>query len=162
MAWQHGLNRWQVVSGEWRVVSGEWRVVSGEGTVGLVRSANHGPNQLAWGRRRDVRREVPPGPPSAHPSDGAQAWLEDSGPTPIAELEREGDLARLAEALAALPGDQRRAVEMHHLQGLPFAEVAARMGRSKASVAGLGESTAAFFDDLKCEGEAGRVLMLVY
>jgi uncharacterized protein (DUF1501 family) len=51
---------------------------------------------------------------------------------------------------------------MHHLQGLPFAEVAARMARSKASVAGLGESTAAFFDDLKCEGETGRVLMLVY
>jgi RNA polymerase sigma-70 factor (ECF subfamily) len=88
-------------------------------------------------RRRDVRREAIPGPPSAPPSVGVLAWLEDPGPAPGAELEREGDLARLAAALAALPGDQRRAVEMHHLEGLPFAEVAARMGRSKASVAGL-------------------------
>jgi RNA polymerase sigma-70 factor, ECF subfamily len=88
-------------------------------------------------RRRDVRREAPSGPPSAHPSGGALAWLKDPGPAPGEELELEGDLARLAEALAALPEDQRRAVEMHHLQGLPFAEVATGMGRSKASVAGL-------------------------
>ena len=88
-------------------------------------------------RRRDVRRETPPGSPLSEPSGGALAWLEDPGPAPGAGLEREGDLARLAAALAALPADQRRAVEMHHLEGLPFAEVAARMGRSKASVAGL-------------------------
>jgi RNA polymerase sigma-70 factor, ECF subfamily len=88
-------------------------------------------------RRRDVRREASPGPPSSQPSGGALGWLEDPGPAPGAALEREGDLARLTAALAALPVDQRRAVEMHHLEGLPFAEVAARMGRSKASVAGL-------------------------
>jgi RNA polymerase sigma-70 factor, ECF subfamily len=88
-------------------------------------------------RRRDVRREAPPGPPSAPSSGGILACLEHPGPAPGEELEREEGLASLAEVLASLPGDQRRAVEMHHLQGLPFAEVAARMGRSKASVAGL-------------------------
>jgi RNA polymerase sigma-70 factor (ECF subfamily) len=33
--------------------------------------------------------------------------------------------------------DQRQAVELHHLKGQPLAEVSRRMGRSKASVAGL-------------------------
>jgi RNA polymerase sigma-70 factor, ECF subfamily len=47
------------------------------------------------------------------------------------------ELTRLAEALAVLPDDQRRAVEMHHLEGLPFAEIAVRMSRSKTSVAEL-------------------------
>ena len=36
-----------------------------------------------------------------------------------------------------LPEDQRRAVELHHLQALPSAEVAELLGRSEASVAGL-------------------------
>jgi RNA polymerase sigma-70 factor (ECF subfamily) len=36
-----------------------------------------------------------------------------------------------------LPDDQREAIEMHHLQGMPLAQVADAMGRSKPSVAGL-------------------------
>ncbi len=53
------------------------------------------------------------------------------------QVDHDEDLMRLAEALAALPDDQRRAVEMHHLEELSFAEIAARLGRSKTSVAGL-------------------------
>jgi RNA polymerase sigma-70 factor, ECF subfamily len=36
-----------------------------------------------------------------------------------------------------LPNEQRQAVELHHLQALPLAQVSRRMGRSKRSIAGL-------------------------
>jgi RNA polymerase sigma-70 factor (ECF subfamily) len=44
---------------------------------------------------------------------------------------------RLSAALALLPDDQRRAVELHHLRGLPSPEVARLMERTPRSVAGL-------------------------
>jgi RNA polymerase sigma-70 factor (ECF subfamily) len=44
---------------------------------------------------------------------------------------------RLAEALMALPEQQADAVSLHHLRGMPFDEVAAEMGKTRASVAGL-------------------------
>lgn len=53
-----------------------------------------------------------------------------------AALDRER-LARLADALAALPEDQRTAIELKHLQGLALAEICQRLNRSRASVAGL-------------------------
>jgi RNA polymerase sigma-70 factor (ECF subfamily) len=40
----------------------------------------------------------------------------------------------LADALAKLPGDYREAIVLRNLEGLPFADVAARMGRSVDSV----------------------------
>jgi RNA polymerase sigma-70 factor, ECF subfamily len=46
-------------------------------------------------------------------------------------------LVRLASALAELPADQRKAVELHHLKGWPLAEVAERMGQTKPAVMGL-------------------------
>ena len=50
---------------------------------------------------------------------------------------RSEELVRLAHALARLPEDQRRVVEWHHLKGLPIAETAQRMGRTRAAVVGL-------------------------
>ncbi len=46
-------------------------------------------------------------------------------------------LAGLATALAALPEDQRTAVELRYLHGLPVSGVAERMGRTTVSVTGL-------------------------
>jgi RNA polymerase sigma-70 factor (ECF subfamily) len=43
----------------------------------------------------------------------------------------------MIEALAALPENQRRAIELHHLEGLPLAEIAQQLGTTKAAVAGL-------------------------
>ena len=41
---------------------------------------------------------------------------------------------QLASALEQLPPDYRQVIILRHLEGLPFAEVAARMGRSVDSV----------------------------
>ena len=46
-------------------------------------------------------------------------------------------LVRLADAMEALPEDQRRTIELKHLQGLPLVEVARQMNRSVPAVAGL-------------------------
>ncbi len=51
-------------------------------------------------------------------------------------LRNEGAI-RLADALEALPNDQREAVELHHLAGHSVSEVAEQMARTKPAVAGL-------------------------
>ena len=51
-------------------------------------------------------------------------------------LARERD-DRLLEALGALPDDQGQALRLKHLEGLTVDEIAARMDRSPAGVAGL-------------------------
>ena len=57
--------------------------------------------------------------------------------SPSQRVVREEQLLHLAQALAELPDDQRRAVEMHHLQGCSLAEVSRLMSRSQEAVAGL-------------------------
>jgi RNA polymerase sigma-70 factor (ECF subfamily) len=57
--------------------------------------------------------------------------------TPSQRPMREERLARLFDALARLPEDQRQAVSLHYLDGLKSAEVGKIMGRTRPSVAGL-------------------------
>jgi RNA polymerase sigma-70 factor (ECF subfamily) len=66
-----------------------------------------------------------------------EAFLAAEQSSPSQRAVRNEELRRLADALAALPEDQRYAVERHHLHGAPLAEVAAEMGRTKPAVAGL-------------------------
>jgi RNA polymerase sigma-70 factor (ECF subfamily) len=63
--------------------------------------------------------------------------LQADSTSPDRRAERHERLLLLADALATLPDDQRTAVELRSLQELPVREVAARMHRSSAAVAGL-------------------------
>jgi RNA polymerase sigma-70 factor (ECF subfamily) len=66
-----------------------------------------------------------------------QLFLAADQTSPSRQVDRQERLLRLADALASLPDDQRRAVELKHLQGLPLVEVARQMSRSVPAVAGL-------------------------
>jgi RNA polymerase sigma-70 factor (ECF subfamily) len=66
-----------------------------------------------------------------------EGWLAAEGSSPPEQAARQEQLLRLAGALAGLPEDQRRAVELRHLRGGTVAEVAGQMGRSKEAVAKL-------------------------
>jgi RNA polymerase sigma-70 factor (ECF subfamily) len=70
-------------------------------------------------------------------SSRLQAWLAAEQPSPSNQAAQSEELTRLADSLAQLPAPQREAVTLHHLQGLTLAELAQRMERSEASVAGL-------------------------
>jgi RNA polymerase sigma-70 factor (ECF subfamily) len=66
-----------------------------------------------------------------------EAWLAAGDESPSQRAVRQEQLLQLAGALARLPEDQRVAVELHYLQEASVADIAARMDRSEASVAGL-------------------------
>ncbi len=57
--------------------------------------------------------------------------------SPSGRAVRGEELLRLAHAIARLPEDQRRVVELHYLKGLAVADVAAQVGRTRPSVVGL-------------------------
>ncbi|WP_216821098.1 sigma-70 family RNA polymerase sigma factor [Singulisphaera sp. GP187] len=66
-----------------------------------------------------------------------ETWLAVDQSSPSQQVLRQEQLVLLAEALAAMPEDQRQAVELHHLGGYSVADVGLQLGRSKAAVAGL-------------------------
>ncbi|HWG42434.1 MAG TPA: sigma-70 family RNA polymerase sigma factor [Gemmataceae bacterium] len=66
-----------------------------------------------------------------------EAWLAKNQESPDEQANRQEQLLRLAEALGQLPDDQRRVIELHHLQERLLADIAQDMGRTEAAVAGL-------------------------
>ena len=66
-----------------------------------------------------------------------EAFLAADQSSPSGRVQKHERLLRLADALEALPFDQRRAIEMKHLQGLPLVDVARQMSRTVPAVAGL-------------------------
>jgi RNA polymerase sigma-70 factor (ECF subfamily) len=100
-------------------------------------------NELAGALRkfateaRDLDRELSMQADLDRSSAQLRTWLAADQPSPSQCAIREEQLLRLAQALAELPTDQRRAVELHHLQGQPLAEVGRQMGRGQEAVVGL-------------------------
>ena len=86
---------------------------------------------------RDVKRERSLEQPLGGSSVRIEAWLAAEQSSPSQRAMREEEVTHLVAALAQLPDDQRTAVELHHLQGLPLAVVAARLNRTKGATAAL-------------------------
>jgi RNA polymerase sigma-70 factor (ECF subfamily) len=89
------------------------------------------------GRKRDVGREQSLDEAVRQSSEHLRVWLADGREPPEGEAAHNEELLWLAEGLAELPGDQREAVRLKHLHGLSVGEVARRMGKTAAAVAGL-------------------------
>jgi RNA polymerase sigma-70 factor (ECF subfamily) len=86
---------------------------------------------------RDVGRERSLQQALDESSARLEVFLAAEQPSPSQQAARQEDLLGLAEALARLPEDQRAAVELHHLEGLPLADTAAALGRTRGAVASL-------------------------
>jgi RNA polymerase sigma-70 factor (ECF subfamily) len=83
------------------------------------------------GRQQSLERDI------EQSSARLEAWLAADQTTPSEVLHRQEEVFSLARALAQLPDDQRTAIELHHIHEGSVAEIAARMDRTEASVAGL-------------------------
>jgi RNA polymerase sigma-70 factor (ECF subfamily) len=88
-------------------------------------------------QRRDIRREWSLDAAMDQSASRLERWLVSEQSTPSQRAIRQEELLWMAESLAQLPEAQRRAIEMHHLRGMPLAEIAAELGSTKAAVAGL-------------------------
>lgn len=86
-------------------------------------------------QKRDAGREVPLGNPGG---DSQHAAIIDllvaSMTTPTQALSRKGHELRLFEALSTLPQDQREALRLRYLEGLPSKEIAERLGKSDGAI----------------------------
>jgi RNA polymerase sigma-70 factor (ECF subfamily) len=87
--------------------------------------------------RRDARRERSLEADLEASSARLDAWLAAEQSSPSGRCQRQEQLEALAAALEGLPEEQRAVVVLKHCHGHPTLEIAAALGRSPASVAGL-------------------------
>jgi RNA polymerase sigma-70 factor (ECF subfamily) len=111
----------------------EWlawlRVILANALAAAARRFNTRAREL--GRERSLEAEL------ELSSSRLECLLAADQTSPSERAVRGEELLRLAGALARLPEDQRRVVELHHLKGLPVAEVARQVGRTRPAVVGL-------------------------
>lgn len=91
----------------------------------------------ATAERRDHRREVSLDAAFEASSARIGAFLASQHSSPSQKAIRFDELTRLARALSELPDDQRQAIELHHLSGLPLADVSQQLGRTREATAAL-------------------------
>ena len=90
-----------------------------------------GTEARAVGRERSLEAEL------ERSSSRLECLLAADQTSPSQRAVRGEELLRLAAALARLPADQRRVVELHYLKGLQVAQVAAELGHTRPAVVGL-------------------------
>jgi RNA polymerase sigma-70 factor, ECF subfamily len=105
--------------------------------------------------RRDVGRERSLEAALERSSARLEAWLAAEDSSPSERLIRREQALKLADALARLPANQRRAVELRHLRGLSVAEVAASLDSTKTAVVGLLHRGVHKLRELLAEGGEG-------
>jgi RNA polymerase sigma-70 factor (ECF subfamily) len=88
-------------------------------------------------KKRDVAQERSLEAALEQSSNRLLTWLAANSLSPSQKAVRNEHLLHMVSALAQLPEAQRDAVMLHYLQGLPLSEVAERIDRSPAAVAGL-------------------------
>jgi RNA polymerase sigma-70 factor (ECF subfamily) len=118
-----------------------------------IRDRSHD-EQAAWLRRAlannlaDAIRHLQAGKRMAHEERSLEAaidqssaciaqWLAVEQSSPSGKVVHQEDCLRLTDALAQLPENQRQAVELRHLRGLPLVEIAEAMQTTKTAVVGL-------------------------
>jgi len=93
-------------------------------------------------RRRRERRAAEPSRDNRAPDESSMAAMVEriaqDGSTPVGQAQRRESIRRMQAALAALPADQREVVERYYLQGQSYEQIAAKTGRSKDAVRGIG------------------------
>jgi RNA polymerase sigma-70 factor (ECF subfamily) len=87
--------------------------------------------------KRDVRLEQSIQVALSASTVRMERWLTCESGTPSEHAIANERMLALASALMKLPEDQRRAVELHHLQGLSAAAISQRLDRSEVAIAGL-------------------------
>lgn len=90
--------------------------------------------RYAGTRKRDVRMERVLADDLERSSRMLDRGLAARQSSPSQRAARREQAVLLADALAALPADRREVVVLRNLEGLPFGQVAARMGRSEEAV----------------------------
>lgn len=87
--------------------------------------------------KRDFRRERSLQKAVDASSTKLEAWLASDQSSPSQKAQQNEKLLGMCTALEQLPEAQRMAVQLHYLKDCPLAEVANRMSRTPAAVAGL-------------------------
>ncbi len=115
---------------------------------------NGGEHQLPWLRRvflnnllddlrqrrakkRDMRRERSLDEPIGRSVSRLESDVHAAESSPSSKAIRHETAELLLQAISRLPGDQRVAIELHHLQELPLQKISERMERPKGAVAAL-------------------------
>ncbi len=111
-----------------RAIEGQERVRDGEPVrswvVGIARNVAR--DVLRQRARANKREAKDLAPPDSSARDLTER-VPDSKPSPLDRTLRTEEIARLTNALASLPENQRRALEMFHVDGESYQTISARL-----------------------------------